>query len=91
MSTFSLSLYMLILYSMSAALGKLEEIQGLYVGGEACESHKYIVLHFEHLLERGGQGLEVDSEPSVAGYADGVLATQCHHCASIVREWVHLN
>lgn len=81
----SLSLYMLILYSIKAELGEAR-LQGLDVGGETCQTEQDVMLHLEDFLEAARQSLELDSESTVAGYSDAVVASHGHHGSSIVAE-----
>lgn len=51
-------------------------VQSLSVGGEAGEAEVEPVVDFVNLLEIGGDCLELNSEPPIAGDGEAVLP---HH------------
>ena len=83
----SLSLYMLILYSISAALREAR-LQCLDVCGQAGQSEQNVVLHLENLLEVAGERLELLPQSPVCGHAHAVLASHRDERASVVARWI---
>lgn len=53
---------------------------------QAAESEEYVILHLEHPLEVGGDGLHLLPESTIAGHANAVLAFHRHDRTAIVLE-----
>lgn len=58
--------------------------QGLGISSEARKTNIELFMDLVDPLEIGGNGLEVDSKPPIAGDREAVLAHHRHHSTSII-------
>lgn len=54
------------------------KVQCLSIGGEARETDKELVVNLGDPLEIGGYGLQLNSQSSIAGNGEAVLAHHSH-------------